>query len=567
MTARFVLALVLVMVFSLDTLAPREALSAPMAASSSALSVRYTLDVSVDDQHQVVDARETVDANNLTSTALTSLVFEVVPRHFSGFQMGPVAVDGARVQPTFDDTVMEIPLRSPLKPNTSTRLTMSFKETVPTPGTTSYGFGDGILALGHWFPELTAYELNGWDRQHFSNVGHPLLVETADYLVTVRTDPHVVVASTGVVTGHQGGEWKIAANGVRGFALAVSRGYQSHSVNVDGTRITAYFLAEDESAGQASLEDARQSFGWLTQQLGPYGYPTLAVAQIPGLSSSDPGDEFPNVVFVPSARAPASISGDSLTYLVANETARQWCSSLVGSDGAREPWLSEGLATQLSFLFLKDRYPAAYSAQWSRLQTDYAHAVALWGRKPIDMTTADYPDESQFSGLLRSQSAIFLDHLRETMGTDTYITFLRDYVATYRGEVATTRDFLALAERYAGHPLGDLYKDYFRPESYIVTTPTATVVAIVTPTPSPTPRPSPSPVPTLAPTTTPTAVSPVTSIQPAAVPSAQPTVVSTPSATSSSGGLESVFSLVAISSLMGLALVGALSFLLLRRQP
>lgn len=567
MIARLPLVLVLAAIVSLDTMAAPWALAAP--TSPSAMSVRYAMTVNVDDQHQVVDAQETVEATNLTGAALASLVFEVIPRHFVGFQMGPVDVEGARVQPKLDDVVMEIPLPSPLEPNASTRITMGFKETVPTPGTTGYGFGNGILALGHWFPELTAHEADGWDRQHFSDVGHPFLAETADYQVTVKADPHVVIASTGVVTKHQGGEWTLTANGVRGFALAMSRQYQSRSVAVDGTRITAYFLPEDGPTGQTMLNDARLSFDWLTRHLGPYGYPTLAMAETPGLTDTDSGDEFPSLGFVALSRGrQPSPTGDPLAYLVANETARQWSSSIVASDGARQPWLSEGLATQLSFLFLKDRDLNAYSTQWARLQTDDAQAVTRWGTKPLDTTTADYSDPNQYAALLGPQAAIFLEHLRDTMGTDTYFTFLRDYVATYRGGIATTSDFLTLAERYAGHDLGDLYKDYFRPSSYRGSgaIPTTIAVSTVVSSPIATSVPKPSPVPSPPPSSTPGVATPVAVQQPTTVPTVQITVVATPSVTSSSSDLGTTFGLVAISSLVGLGLVGALSFLLLRRQ-
>ncbi len=562
MIGRLSRALALTAIATTVVLAPRGSLAAP-TGQAPLMSARYTLSVNVDDQHQTVDAQETVEATNLTGTALTSFVFEVIPRRFAGFQLGSVAVDGTRVAPTFDDVVMEVPLHVPVKANGSTRITMSFKETVPPSGSTGYRSGSDVLALGQWFPELSAYRSDGWDRQTFSEVGYPYLFDPADYRVTVRTDPHVIVASTGVVTKHQGGEWDISANGVRGLAMAMSRRYQSRSVNVDGTRITTYSLPEDAATGQAVLEDARASFGWLTRQLGPYGYPDLAIAETPGLTPTDSGEAFPDLIFLTASRQrPSATAGDALTYLVARETARQWFSSIVGSDGARQPWIAEGLTNQWALLFLKDLYPTAYNAQWSQVQADYTRAAATWGHKSLDTTIADYPDQAQYVSLLGNQATIFLERLRDAMGNDAYDTFLRDYVATYRGEITTTSDFLLLAERYAGHDLTDLYKDYFRPESYVQATPTVAPARSVAPTSTATPRPA--PVATVIPTAT--AVPSATVAAPTLAPTVQPTVVSTPAATTASGDLGSVFGLIAISSLVGLALVGTLSFVLLRRQ-
>ena len=106
------------------------ALAQPTAAVEKAvrhnsLAAQYTMDVTVDDQRHVVDVRETVDATNRTGVPLTSLIFNVTPRHFSGFAMGPVTVDGVGQQPKFDDVVMEVPLRSPLPPDKSSQAVVS----------------------------------------------------------------------------------------------------------------------------------------------------------------------------------------------------------------------------------------------------------------------------------------------------------------------------------------------------------------------------------------------------------------------------------------------------------
>lgn len=568
MIARLSIALLLAATVTVAAFASPAAVAAPEAPLRS-ISARYTLDVSVDDQHHVVDARETVEATNRTSAKLTSLVFNVTPRHFEGFQMGKVDVDGAVQQPRFDDVVMEVPLPSPLAPDDTTKVTLSFKETVPSPGNVRYGASGDILVLGNWFPILAVYGPTGWDRHHYTAVGDPFFTETADYHVTLHTDPHVVTASTGVVTKHQGGVWEISASGVRDFALAMSRRYQSHSATVAGTRITSYYLPEDKTGGADALEYARQSLAWYTQHLGPYGYPTFAVAEVSGEAATDAGQDYPNVIFVSSAQEHhPSPRGEALTYLVARETGHQWFYGLVGNDQVHQPWLDEGPAVELSYLFLKDQYPAEYFTQWSHLESDYETAVANWGQKTLDSTADDYGSEDEYTGLLDRQSAIFLEHLREAMGTDNYFNFLRDYVATYRGEVATTRGFLSLAERYAGHDLSDLYKDYFRPKAYSEAAPTvaATVVATATAVPTATVIPSPSPAPEAADAASTPSVAASSPVVEATVAAATPAAGATQNADSSSGGLGTTLALVGISSFVGLVLVAMLSFLLLRRQ-
>ena len=564
---RFSLALAVASSLPFLTLA-KPAAAVETAVRHNSMAAHYTLDVTVDDQRHVVDVRETVEAMNRTGVPLTSLVFNVTPRHFSGFAMGPVTVDGVGQQPKFDDVVMEVPLRSPLPPDTSAKIVMSFKETVPSPGNIRYGYSDGILALGNWFPVLAVYRQDGWDRHHYSNVGDPFFTETADYQVTVHADPHVVIAHTGAFAKYHDGQWEFHANDVRDFALAMSRHYESHSVDVDGTKITSYFLPQDKTGGLAALDYATQSFAWYVDHLGPYGYPSFEVAETMSHVSTDVGQEYPNLIFVASTQErQRTPPGGYLTYLVAHETGHQWFYGLVGNDQVRQPWLDEGLAVHLSYLFLKDRYPSEYFKQWSTLQSDYKKAVATWGQKTIDTTEADYTSDEEYFSLLYRESAIFLDRLRETMGTDNYFTFLRDYVATYRGQTATTREFLLLAERYAGRDLTSLYQEYFRPESYAPAMPTATATgaATATPIPSATHTPVPSPSPTVRLTPSPAATSTVVR-KSVTTPSPLSASRATPSATPTSGSVGTMLGLVVVSGTAGLVLVGLLSFLLMRRS-
>lgn len=566
--AQFSVAFALVLTMSFSSVG-RGVATSKLAAPRNSMSARYTLQVNVDDEHHRLDVHEVVEATNWTGVPLTTLVFNVTPRHFSGFEMGRVTVDGAVQQPKFDDVVMEIPLPSPLAPDDTAKVDFTFRETVPSPGNIRYGYSDGILALGNWFPILAVYRSDGWDRHHYSDVGDPFFTETADYQVTLHGDPHLIVAHSGVMTKYDNGQWEFTASGIRDFAFAMSRRYASHTIEVDGTRITSYYLADDKNGGQAALEYAKQAFDWYVAHLGPYGYPSFQIAETPSQVSTDVGQEYPNLIFIasPQEHRPTP-PGDYLTYLVAHETAHQWFYGIVGSDQVRQPWLDEAPAVHLSYLFLKDRYPAEYFKQWAQVQSEYQRGISSWGKKAIDTTESDYTGNDQYFALLYRGSALFLDRLRETMGTDTYFTFLRDYVATYRGQTATSRDFLLLAERYAGRDLSSLFQEYFRPDSYASPTPspTATSVALLTPSPTAT-RIRPSPTATLpARTATPTAPAATPTTAPGLTPAIGTTSEASSTDDSTSGGVEGAIGLIAVSGIVGLTLVGLLSFLLMRRS-
>jgi len=555
----------------------------PPSHGAPTMGAHYTLDLQVDDVGRTVAVRETVEATNHTHVTLTSLVFNVTPRAYGAFQFNSAVVDGKPVAPSFDDVVMDVPLPTPLAAEQSTTVDLQFMLKIPSPGSLRFGLSDGVLTLGNWFPILAVYLPNGWDRHHYSPVGDPFFTETADYTVSLHADPHLVVAHTGVLQSHRGDTWEIQANGVRDFSLAMSRNYEVSQAQVGETTISAYYLPRDKKGGQAMLDYAKQSFAWYEDHLGPYGYPSFDVAETPSQSSTDVGQEYPNLIYVatPYVHQPTA-PGYYLTYLVAHETGHQWLYGLVGNDHVRQPWLDEGPVVELSYQFIHDRYPSAYEIQWKQLQIGYQQALATYGSKPVDSTEADFSSNAEYFDLLYRESAIFLDHLRVAMGDTTYYAMWKRYVEMFRGGNATTQDFLLLAEQVAGKDFSELYRQYFRPDSYAPSTPTPIPTAL--PSPMPTPPPiqtvsatvvipphptakaaSPLVIPTtlVAPTGPPPATATVSRPR---IPSTQPTVVREDRAAIATRSLSIALAAIIVISLGGLLLVGLLAFSLLRRR-
>lgn len=537
---------------------------------TGSLSARYTLQVTIDDSRRQIDVRETVDATNQTGAPLSSLVFNVAPRRLPGFQLGSIAVNGAATHPRLDDVVMELPLPSPLPPAQTVRVDLSFRETIPANGSLSYGASGDVIALGRWYPILAVYRADGWDRQHDRATGRPALLDPADYDVTIRADPQLVIAHTGTLVSHANGDWHLTASGVRGFALAASRRFQSASAEVAGTRVTVYTLPEDQTGSPALVDTVTQTLAWYAQHLGPYGAPSFELAEVPIRSTTERADTYPQLSFVAQSVLGGSTSPDERMVLIAREIGRQWLGGQVGNDEVRQPWLGRGLVMYLAYLYLKDRSPGDYLLRWNRLQTAARAAMAAEKHPLLDAGLPDLHPPGDLDNLLDPEAVSFLDELRAVMGIDAYWTFLRDYVATFHGQNATTRDFLALAERYAGHDQSGLYQKYFHPEAY-QTTATPTPAGQLTPVQSPSPTPSAPPTATLAPTATLPLPSP-TAARPTVVPRSTPTLVlATPNPRegrfdAASQVFGHAVQVLATGGGIGLALAAALTYLMARRR-
>jgi aminopeptidase N len=86
---------------------------------------------------------------------------------------------------------------------------------------------------------------------------------------------------------------------------------------------------------QPFLTETMRSLRSYAQRYGPYPWPTYTLVAMSDYFPALAGTAYPTIGFV----------GDSSLVLVPHETAHQWFYSLVGNDQARDPWVSEGLAT------------------------------------------------------------------------------------------------------------------------------------------------------------------------------------------------------------------------------
>jgi hypothetical protein len=155
---------------------------------------------------------------------------------------------------------------------------------------------------------------------------------TADFDVRIVAPRGLRVLASGEELG--GGRWR--ALRVRDFAVAAGT-FEVRRTTVRLPRPVRVLVARERRSSSPIQPFVAVAVGALrvyAQRYGDYPWTTYTLAVM-----SDPtglfGVAYPTMGFV----------GDSSLVLVPHETAHQWFYSLVGNDQARDPWLSEGLAT------------------------------------------------------------------------------------------------------------------------------------------------------------------------------------------------------------------------------
>jgi hypothetical protein len=230
-------------------------------------------------------------------------------------------------------TTLVLELASTLPAGRAVDVTVPFRLRLPGAVVDRLSRTGHAVRLGSFFPVLAWEPGVGWD----TDPPTPLLAETsstptADFDVRIAAPPGDELLTTGVPAG----DGKYSATAVRDFAIAAGR-FDTFTLTARApgpVRVTAAVERGVKGSPADVARRAKAALEALAARYGPYPWPALNLAVVPGLERA--AIEYPTMIFL----GEGGIARDET-----HEVAHQWFYSLVGNDQARDPVLDEGLAT------------------------------------------------------------------------------------------------------------------------------------------------------------------------------------------------------------------------------
>jgi hypothetical protein len=420
-------------------------------------SPHYVLNVAVDfDDLTVVGAAEILYTNN-EREALDAIYLRLYPNadyyEEGETRIDAVSVDGDTADFNFEDaehTVLKVPLPGPLEPDEQTRLEVAFAVTVPQ-RSDRFGYDEGVMSLGHWYPMLAVYDEEGWNLDPYVALGDAFYSDVALFTVHVTVPDGTVVAASGVEVGripHRPPRTTIeyASAATRDFALALSRKYEMVRTQVEDTTVTSYYLPGHQDGGQQALDVATKALEVYNARFGRYPYAELDVAETSFAVLGAPGGmEFPGIVFIGSDFYElGSLYASELDTVVAHEVAHQWWYGVVGNNQVDEPWLDEAFATYSSIVYFEDQQDpvAAEMAFWSQAVLPYQLVRMLGTDGPLQSSLLDYSDNLiTYQSLVYGKGALFLAQLRALLGDEQFFALLQHHYQTHKYGLLEPDDF------------------------------------------------------------------------------------------------------------------------------
>lgn len=417
----------------------------------------YHMDMAISPDLMSVAGRLELLYTNQEDIDLEELYFHLYPNLLEGrASVSALTVNDEPVQPEYlsDDTVLRVPMASSLAPGEKAVIALEFYVDIPSEGGSNYGVFatiDGVMALAHFFPQLSVYDDEGWNIEPPPANADVTYADASFYLVRVTAPAEQVLVASGVELDRQETDGTqvatFAAGPARDFYLVSNEDYIVTSKQVGETIINSYGFPDFIDQNELALTYASGALESFNERIGTYPYTEFDIVPTPNLAL---GVEYPGLVVIrtglydPLATLgpnPATFYQESTTV---HEVGHQWFYNTIGNDQLDEPWLDESLTQYITFLYFVDTY-GEENAQGFR-----DSFLGRWDRVdrleiPIGLPADDYSDQ-EYGAIVYGRGPLFFEALSEEMGEETFDAFLRQYYQQNKWGIASGNDLKSLAE-------------------------------------------------------------------------------------------------------------------------
>jgi aminopeptidase N len=314
--------------------------------------------------------------------------------------------------------------------------------------------GNGLRILDNIHGDRSAFSENWFNhaRQWLPMIDHPADKATGELTVTTKAEYQVV--SNGVLVeqvdlpgGLRRTHWKqeVPISSWL-YALGVAHFIVRQGDVVRGVPLSYWVFPEDADKGLPALaRDARESFEFFSDRVGPYAYGKLAHVEAAGMGG---GTEHVSNIFYGEKGVAAGNAA------VVHETAHQWFGDSVTESDWNDVWLSEGFATYFTLLYAE--YHAGRDAFVDGLRRSRNNVIRLEKMLPgtpvVHVNFNEAATEPN-NRLVYEKGAWTLHMLRDLIGTETFWRGIRLYYQRYMNGVASTADLRRAMEEVSGQEL------------------------------------------------------------------------------------------------------------------
>jgi hypothetical protein len=427
----------------------------------------YQIEATYLDKQDVVRGHMAVTLPETRLTPQKEVYFHLYPNVFHHWRYGKeakptkaghiaisqVTVDGAKSKVTIHDTVMKVQLPKLLPKGKSARIELDYQLYLPHGGTRLNKFKNTAF-LAQWYPMLAVKDKEGWHTDPYTTIGDPFYSMMSDFEVTFHLPKGYQVISTAKDLHVSKQTVHLQQYNVRDFVAVLTKDYQVISGKAGKSKVNLWYTKSMQDVSNPLLHAAVDGMQFYGKRFGEYPYEEIDVV-LGETGFGIAGMEYPGLV-TSLPKVPTANGVGPAVNVVVHELAHQWWYGVVGNNQVKEPWLDEGLTTFSEFLYMQKQMKQDDEPWLKRaaLKSDEIHrAVGITSAQKL----YDYPDEAYGIMVYLRPAAMMFALMRE-LGEAKVMKILNTYYHQYQFRIATTADFIQVANQVAGKDLNPFFQ-------------------------------------------------------------------------------------------------------------
>lgn len=434
----------------------------------------YHLEFNIAEDLYHVTGMEEMRYTNAEEVALDEVQLRLFPNILGGeMTVSNLTVDGQSVTPTYEleNSLMIVPLPTPLEAGQSVIIKMDFAVTVPQTVERNFGvlaYADDVLTLAHAYPMIAVYDDEGWNAEIPPQNGDVTYADVSFFLAEITAPKDLTLVTSGrnvnLAEGEQTQTLSVASGPARDFYLVASPAYEQITQTFGEVTVNSYARENLKKGSQMAVDVAGRAIEDFHARYAPFPYTELDIVATPTLAL---GIEYPGMIAITSriysvdqnfGNVPASVFLEST---VAHEVGHQWFYNLVGGDQLDDPWLDESLTQFATLQYYADEY-GQNGEQGFRYSLEERWGTIQRERIPIGLPVSEYVG-AEYSAIVYGRGPLFFLALREQMGTEAFDAFLKEYTETLSWDIATPEFLQSMAEKHCSCDLDGIFNEWVYP--------------------------------------------------------------------------------------------------------
>ncbi|WP_454887277.1 M1 family aminopeptidase [Sphingomonas oryzagri] len=401
----------------------------------------YDLALTPDMQNETVAGRETIRLRAIDD-GLSQLIFSG-----NALTIDSATIDGVPASPTLKADSLTFDLPRPIARGRTVKLELAYH------GHPARGFARSATAL------YTSYFACDWMICRQNDFGDKAAFSLA-LRVPVGTDTMSVGRMVSKRPGPDGSEiqrWKAPRPySAYLYGFAVGR-FVSVSETAGSAKLTYLSDVADTAELKHRFAPTREMVRFISDKAG-VPLPVAEYRQL--LVKGDEAQEAATYSVIGMDELPTKADDPDQDWAIVHELFHQWWGNLVTCASLTDFWLNEGVTTFMTAAWKEHRYGrAAYDAELDVARSRLEKVRAKGLDKPLAWD-GHYPTLGTRRAIQYSEGALFMDHLRSTLGDAAFWSGLRRYTRAHAGGVVTSIDLERAMEAASGHDLRPLFAQW-----------------------------------------------------------------------------------------------------------